>query len=237
MTLTMTEPAVAAPAFIGPAFAGPSPVDTGTVQAPAAAVPETVEDVAPPTVPHRGAKWRILYDALRELGPGGLLSYEDMAALLGEDYDDVKARNRIYSSGRRAVQEMLNVDGRVFKIHRGLGYHEANAKQVLQAVVRHQGRALAETDRAVTKVRTVDPSQLDHTTAETVRATELLISQQQQAMRALDVRQKRVTNAAARLRNGVLPMGLVSTIQTVDVKPLGERPAVSGAAQQHQHPE
>jgi len=233
MTPTMTEPA-----FIAP-FAGLSSVDTTfTAQPPAAAVPETVGAVAAQEVAPRGAKWRILYDALRELAPGGLLSYEDMAALLGEDYNDAKARNRIYGAGRRAVREMLDVDRRVFKIHRGLGYHEANVKQVLDAVVRHQGRALTETDRAVTKVRTVDAAQLDHTTAQTVRATEMLISQQQQAMRSLDVRQKRLTNAADRLRNGALPMGLVSTIPVADVgKPLGDLPAISATAQQNQHPE
>lgn len=69
------------------------------------------------------ARWKVIYDLLRPLKVGEILTYEAAGAALGLDPE--ADRHVIQMSARRALRELLNVDHRGSKAVTNVGYRVA----------------------------------------------------------------------------------------------------------------
>lgn len=144
-------------------------------------------------------RWRILYDVMIKLKPGDLITYVEMAGLLGLDIDVAGNKSMLHAALRKAVDELLERHRTVFHLVRGRGYQVARPGQVIEVARQHQARAVAEIESGHTKIEAVDRSQVDSTTARLIEATAMGFARQAAMMRQLDVRQKRVETAMAAL--------------------------------------
>jgi hypothetical protein len=69
------------------------------------------------------ARWKLIYDLLRPLNVGEILTYDSMARAL--DLDSEADRHVIQMSARRALKELLNIDHRGSKAVTNVGYRVA----------------------------------------------------------------------------------------------------------------
>lgn len=83
-------------------------------------------EVPPPFLPVGPvARWKILYDLIRPLGVGEVLTYEAMGEALDLNPDDKEDRHVIQMAARRALKELLDKDHRASKAIKNLGYRVA----------------------------------------------------------------------------------------------------------------
>lgn len=143
-------------------------------------------------------RWQILFaamDAMEEVGQ--LLSYEQMGDLLGLDVHNIQGKQAIMAAARKAVNEMRTQRNTMFQMVRGRGFERAQVGQVIEIARRHQARAVASVRAGHDVIVTINPDELDATTAAVVRATVMAFARQSAYMRQLDVRQERLDAAIA----------------------------------------
>jgi hypothetical protein len=145
------------------------------------------------------ARWRLLYDVMFKLRPGDLITYVEMADLLGLDITVAGNKAMVHGALRKAADELLARHKMVFHLVRGRGYQVARPGQVIEVAREHQARAFAEIESGHTKIEAVDLSQVDTTTARLIEATAMGFSRQTAMMRQFDVRQKRLETAMVAL--------------------------------------
>jgi hypothetical protein len=134
-----------------------------------------------------------------KLTPGDLITYVEMADLLGLDIEVAGHKAMLHGAIRKAVDELLARHRMVFHMVRGRGYQVARPVQVIEVARQHQARAVAEIESGHTKIEAVDRSEVDTTTARLIEATAMGFARQALMMRQLDVRQKRIETAMAAL--------------------------------------
>lgn len=140
------------------------------------------------------ARWVIIYDALKKLGPDDLLSYEQMGTLL--NVDPAYRKDIISAAARRAVQELERKDNRTCRIQRGIGYCIATPKHQIELAQRHQGLAARHIATAHTKITTVDLNQIEDPEAR--KGIELMgfaLAEQARFIGATNIRQTRLEDA------------------------------------------
>jgi hypothetical protein len=139
------------------------------------------------------ARWRVIYDLLRPLKVGEILTYEAMATAL--KLDPETDRHVIQMSARRALKELLNIDHRASKAIVNVGYRVAKpAEHVTLAVDRNKraGRQLVTGRNVSTKV------DLNGVDSETRAALELLaagFSRQMEINRRVAAKQQQTDEA------------------------------------------
>ncbi|MEV0611169.1 hypothetical protein AB0I61_32970 [Polymorphospora rubra] len=143
------------------------------------------------------ARWEVIYQALAKLQPGDLLSYQDMADLLGLDVRDLGEKQALLGAARKAADELRARERKVCTIVYGRGYQHARADQILALAHGHQARAVAEVEVAHSKIETIDLSQVEPTLARLIQATAAGFTRQATMMRQLDVRQARLETVMA----------------------------------------
>lgn len=107
------------------------------------------------------ARWKIIYDLIKPLKVGEILTYEAMAEAL--DLDAEADRHTIQMSARRALRELLNVDHRGSQAVTNVGYRVAMPAEhvgLAQQRNRRAGRQLVAGRNVSTKVdlNGVDPA-------------------------------------------------------------------------------
>src|SRR5205814_10234506 len=158
----------------------------------AAATAVAREDRKPGQPIGEKARWRILFEAMKDMKPGHIILYEVMGEVLGLDHVDPSQKSAIGVAARKAVEELRRTERRVFKIVRGHGYQCAQPSEVLSLVQQHQERAITEARAGAEKTAAVDVSRLDPTTRRLFEATAISLSRQQDLMGQLDVRQQKL---------------------------------------------
>lgn len=87
-----------------------------------------MSETPPPFVPVGAvARWRVVYDLLRPLKFGEVLTYEAIADALELDADT--DRHVIQMASRRALRELLNIDHRGSKAVTNVGYRIAKPEE------------------------------------------------------------------------------------------------------------
>lgn len=139
------------------------------------------------------ARWQVLYDLLRSTKTGDVLTYDDMARAL--DLDPVKDRHAIQMSMRRAATQHEHADKRAVDAVTNEGYRVVEAVEHLSLAQRHQRKAGKSIVRSKSKVDNVDFNELDSTSRAAFELVGRALGMQQEMIRRLDVRQRRLDEA------------------------------------------
>jgi hypothetical protein len=115
------------------------------------------------------ARWRIIYNLLKPLDIGDVLTYEEMGKAL--DLDPRRERVTIQLAMRRAAQELEEVEKRAVDVVTNEGYRVVEPKEHLMLARRHQKRANRQLSRGQSKVINVDFNLID---PETRKAFEVI---------------------------------------------------------------
>lgn len=75
------------------------------------------------------ARWRVIYDLIRPLKFGEILTYAAMGEALGLDHELAEDRHVIQMAARRALKELLNIDHRGSKAVKNVGYRVAKPEE------------------------------------------------------------------------------------------------------------
>jgi len=135
------------------------------------------------------ARWKVIYDQLVKLPPGGILTYAEIGALLSLDPDT--DRHKIQMAMRRAAQEHLRVDLRSITSVPNTGYQVVETERKLAIARQHQGKAVRSVRRGRDHVVNADLAGLDQDTRAVFEAMAWKFTQQDEAIHRLDVRQRR----------------------------------------------
>jgi hypothetical protein len=136
------------------------------------------------------ARWRVIYDLLRKLGPGDVLSYEQIGEALSLDPAD--DRHVIQMAVRRAGREYEEADGRALEAVPNEGYRIVNAPEHLRLAQGQQKRASKALARGHSKVVHVDMSGLEPETRHAFEVVARAFAMQMEFNKRFDVRQKRL---------------------------------------------
>lgn len=143
-----------------------------------------------PFAPHGSvARWKIVYDLLRETETDAVLTYEVMAKAL--DLDPVADRHPIQMAMRRAAKEHLELDLRSVASVPNEGYQVVPTEQKLDLAGRQQGRAVRAVRRGRAHIDNVDLHGVDDATRAIFEAMAWKFEQQDEALHRLDVRARR----------------------------------------------
>jgi len=139
------------------------------------------------------ARWRVIYDLLRDTPVGGVLRYEDMGTALGLDPET--DRHVIQMAMRRAAREHEVCDKRTVESVANEGYRIVQTPEKLRLAERDRrksGRSLA---RGSSKVVNVDLSGVEPETRHAFEVVARAFAMQMEFNRRFDVRQKRLEKA------------------------------------------
>lgn len=136
------------------------------------------------------ARWRVIYDMLRSLGTGDVLTYESIGAALGLDADG--DRHQIQMAVRRAAREYEESDNRALEAVANEGYRVVEAPEHLRLARGQQKRASKALARGHSKVVHVDMTGLDAGTRQVFEATVRAFAMQMEFNKRFDVRQRRL---------------------------------------------
>lgn len=136
------------------------------------------------------ARWRLVYDLLTEADVGDTVTYEAMGDALGLDPD--KQRHLIQMAVRRAAREYLTVNLRALAPVPNVGYRVVEPSRQIEIAGQYQVKARRSIRRGKEQVTYVDLSGLDEATRQMFETMAWKFGQQDEAIRRLDVRQKRM---------------------------------------------
>jgi len=136
------------------------------------------------------ARWKIVYELFSHAAIGAVVTY----AAIGEalDLDPADERHIIQMSVRRAAKELLTADCRAIEVVRNEGYAIVEPSRQLALATGHQKRARRSIRRGHDQVTYVDVSALDESTRQMFEIMAYKFGQQDEAIRRLDVRHKRM---------------------------------------------
>jgi hypothetical protein len=135
------------------------------------------------------ARWYYIYDLYKDAPVGSIVTYQAMADKLSLDPD--ADRHTIQVAQRRAAEELLEVNLRSVESVPRSGYRITEDKHKLVLAERQQVRARKSIERGKAQVDYVDLASLDAPTKMIFEAMAWKFAEQQEAIRRLDVRQKR----------------------------------------------
>lgn len=105
------------------------------------------------------ARWRVLYDLLREARVGEVITYGEMAEAL--DLDPAKDRTTIQLAMRRAAKELETQDKHAVEVIVNEGYRIVEPETHLDLAQKQQRRAGKALERGQSKVVNVDLNGMD----------------------------------------------------------------------------
>jgi len=145
------------------------------------------------------ARWRLLYDLLRERETGDVVTYEEMGKLLS--LDPVGQRQTIQMAMRRAAYEFLYKDLKALETVTNVGYRIAVAEHrpgLVRQFNRRAGNALERAHATATKI---DLSGVDMQARRVLEGMALLTARQQEINRIMHLRQERMERAVQALQS------------------------------------
>lgn len=139
------------------------------------------------------ARWRIIYNLLKPLQVGELLTYEEMGKAL--DLDPRKERVTIQLAMRRAAQEFEEVQKRAVDVVTNEGYRVVEPKEHLMLARRHQKKANRQLTRGQSKVVNVDFNLVDPETRKAFEIIATAFAAQIDFNQRMDIRQAHLEEA------------------------------------------
>jgi hypothetical protein len=140
------------------------------------------------------AEWRIIYDEVRKMSSGDVLTYDRLTELLGRDFHT----NRTPLT--RAMQELEDADQRTLACERGVGYRIAAATEHETLARKHSTRSRRQLTKAAAKARSADRSALSPEQARRLDDLELQFSQHAELLDRLDERDRKRAAEIRQLR-------------------------------------
>lgn len=128
------------------------------------------------------AEWEMLYDYLRPLKQGDLVTYKQMSSILGKDIR--KSRTAIY----RAMKKLEEKDNRSLLCVLRTGYRITIAQEHEELAGKHHKRARRQLNRAISKISSADRTQLTREDRQRFDSMELALRQQQDMIKRLNDR-------------------------------------------------
>lgn len=142
------------------------------------------------------ARWRVIYeDLLVQAQPGDVVTYEQLGQAL--ELDPVQDRHLIQMAMRRAMREHLVVNSRASVAVPGVGYQVVEPRAQLELAGRHQVKARRSVGRGHDQVVFVDASGMDQATRALFEIAATRLAQQDEAIRRLDMRQRKLDRQVA----------------------------------------
>jgi hypothetical protein len=139
------------------------------------------------------ARWRVIYDLLREAPTDSVVSYKELGDALGLDPD--KQRHSIQMAIRRAAAEHENEDNRAVDVVPNEGYRVVAASEHLTLARRHQKKAGKALARGHSKAVHVDLAGVDPEIRKALEVTAQAFSLQMDFNRRFAVRQSQLEKA------------------------------------------
>ena len=143
------------------------------------------------------ARWRILYDILRDAETGSVVTYEELGEALG--LDPGKDRHMIQMAMRRAAQEHEREDKRAVDVVPNEGYRLVEASVNLRLARGHQKKAGRSLARGQSKAVNVDLTGVDPEVRHALEITAQAFALQMDFNRRFAVRQNRLEKAVAEI--------------------------------------
>lgn len=141
------------------------------------------------------ARWRSVYDMLKPLAVDDVLTYEDVADVLGLDAE--KDRSLMQSTIRRAARTYETVDKHALVAVPNVGYRVVRADEHVVLARGQQRRASRSLQRGHSKVVNVDLRGLSPEVRQLTEATARAFSLQMDFNRRFDVRQQRLESVVS----------------------------------------
>lgn len=141
------------------------------------------------------ARWRVVYELLRNTETDSILTYEELGKAL--DLDPTDDRHAIQMAMRRAALEHEEVDKRAIDAVPNVGYRIVQPPEHVMLARRQQKRSSRALARGYSKAVNVDLSKLDPETRRVVEVIARGFAMQMDFNRRTDVRQKRLEEALA----------------------------------------
>jgi hypothetical protein len=136
------------------------------------------------------ARWRVIYDLLRKLSPGDVLTYRRIGDALNLDPEG--DRHVIQMAVRRAAREYEVEDNRALEVVPNEGYRVVQAPEHLRLAQVQQKRARKALARGQSKVVHVDLSGLEPETRRAFEVVARAFAMQMDINKRFDIRQKRL---------------------------------------------
>lgn len=133
------------------------------------------------------ARWKKVYDLLKGMDVGDVLTYDTLAELFPE-----LERQGLQGVVRRAAQEFLEENNRGLRNVRGLGYRVINPAEHIEVARWHQARSVQSLKRGQSAVAHVDLSGMSPEIRALTEATGRALTNQLAYMQRMDVRQKKL---------------------------------------------
>lgn len=105
------------------------------------------------------ARWRMVYDLMRDVGIGGTVTYEQMGEAL--DLDPEQFRHELQMAARRAGLELERVDRRAADAVRNVGYRIVEPAEILGLGRRRNRKAGKQIQRGAITTQAVDLNEVD----------------------------------------------------------------------------
>jgi hypothetical protein len=139
------------------------------------------------------ARWRVVYDLLREVPTGEILTYEVVGKAL--DLDPDMDRHRIQMAVRPAAKHHEEWDKRSVEAVANEGYRVVETPEKLRLARNDQKKSSRALARGQSKVVNVDLNGLDQDTRKAFEIVAIAFAEQREFVRRLDIRQTRLEEA------------------------------------------
>lgn len=141
------------------------------------------------------ARWRTLYALLEDRQAGAIVTYQELAAAIEVEPDTAYGRHAVQMAMRRAAKHLLTEQLRAVESVPNVGYRIAEPGGQIELARGHQGKAVRSLERGHDAVTYLDVSALDPDLRRGVELMARAFLAQREAVRALDVRQRRLEAA------------------------------------------
>jgi len=145
------------------------------------------------------ARWKTVYELLRDAPVDTIVTYGEMAEAL--NLDPVKDRHTVQMAMRRAAQELERENKRTVDVVRNEGYRIVEPREHLALARRHQKKAGRSLSRGHSKVINVDLSGVDPEVRHALEITAQAFSLQMDFNRRFAVRQAQLEDAVRDITN------------------------------------
>jgi chromosome segregation ATPase len=144
------------------------------------------------------AKWRTLYDALREAEYGTSYTYDELNKMAGDDVDDIRADRWIVDRTRK---ELVRLDKRYLENLRGVGYRIVHPDEHLKAGNHYRGKSMRAAGRSVKVLEATDLAKIEDPAVRTkIVELENRMGRLQQQLRHQETRLASTERTTERLR-------------------------------------
>lgn len=136
------------------------------------------------------ARWRILYDLLKPMSVGDVITYDQMGEAL--DMDPTADRHAIQMAVRRAAKEYEVEDRHALEVAPNVGYRVVEAERHLDLAKRQHRKAGKALQRGHSKVVNVDLSNVDPEVRSAFQVVAQAFTLQMDMSRRLESNQKKL---------------------------------------------